>query len=156
MAIQTHQATNYTVTRSLEVFGAEGIQQFAYVDSLGIVTIGYGLNLRVHGWFVLEALAVDVREQQLSGDALKAEQGFINRIKDILNGNYTPDNTSNNAALAALNVVLAERAASKANTTCVFAGISGRCRALISMREQAFPTLRRRGSLFLNSVVRWP
>jgi hypothetical protein len=57
MTIRTHATPNYEFNRREEIFGAEGIRRYAYADTQGIPTIGYGLNLRTHGWLVLDAWA---------------------------------------------------------------------------------------------------
>jgi hypothetical protein len=111
MTLRTHISDpNYSTERRNKLFGAEAVRTFAYVDSRGIPTIGLGLNLRTHIWYVLELLGFDVRETTLTGVALTVERGYIAQIKALVDARYVPNNTASNQVLAALNGVLQSRA----------------------------------------------
>ena len=90
--------TNYIQERNKFLIAEEALRRKAYVDTKGIPTIGIGFNLRVtkNLDLVLQALGFDLSGQQLTGDALAAEQQYIQAIRNVINNvqyTYTKDDS---------------------------------------------------------------
>ena len=84
---------------------------FAYVDPIGIPSIGIGINLRFHGELVLEALGFDLDGQWLTGAAYLAEKGYANELLAAFKTGYgKKDTNANNAAKLAFDKILDRRA----------------------------------------------
>lgn len=94
-----HPVVNYTqerysFIRRLEGYGLPPNRQYAYVDPIGIPTIGVGFNLGVGVRMtqVLSAFGFDIGGRSLDGqghsDAAAAERRYINRIYGAIWNNY--------------------------------------------------------------------
>jgi len=92
--------------------GMEGYRAEAYVDPVGIATIGVGYNLRVEYNFnlVLRLFGFDISGQQLTGAAAAAELDYIDQISDIVNTDYPPTRAGTLQLQADLNVIMQARA----------------------------------------------
>ena len=76
--------TNYQDLRFNLLKKTEWESLWAYSDSVGIATIGIGLNLQEHGELVLQTLGFDLAGTQLKGTALAAERDYADEILFII------------------------------------------------------------------------
>lgn len=112
--MQTHTnlgSTTYQNTKRYDFLNiVEDEELPAYADSVRIPTIGIGLNLRVHGRLVLEALGFDMSGTVLTGPAAASEVQYVEELIKAFNRGYAPGTGAGNAALTAFNRILQRRA----------------------------------------------
>ncbi|MEW5993497.1 MAG: calcium-binding protein, partial [Candidatus Zixiibacteriota bacterium] len=110
--MQATSTSNYDDERVSILTAFEGDVAWAYLDSEEIVTFGVGLNLRVHGELVLDALGFDFGGQYLAGAALTAERryGFEFVVNRFPRQNYTGGASATNTAKTTFDAELQRRA----------------------------------------------
>jgi len=104
-----HSTNNYAQERYDFLKGVEGRELRVYRDSIGIPTIGVGINLQESANLnaVLQQLGFDLNGTQLSGNAWTAEQYYIQQIRSAVGNTYA----DNNAVQTALDTIMRNRAA---------------------------------------------
>ena len=111
MLSQLHLTTNYAQDRYNFLRQLEAYRADAYVIG-GIAHIGVGINLQEIGNLnqVLQTFGFDVSGQQLTGDALTAEQYYRDQIRIIVNRNYPSTNAGTQQLQNDLRNILQARA----------------------------------------------
>ncbi|MDI6728498.1 MAG: calcium-binding protein [Thermodesulfovibrionales bacterium] len=105
-----HYTNNYAQERYDFLKAVEGRELRVYRDSIGIPTIGVGINLNASPDnlnAVLQQLGFDLNGTQLSGNAWTAEQYYIQQIRNAVATTYAEDS----AVQTALDTIMRNRAA---------------------------------------------
>jgi hypothetical protein len=138
--MRLHTVSDYFVQRSDQFEALEQFVTYAYSDSRGIATIGVGLNLAEHGLLVLEMLGFDFTGTVLSGQAEVAEQKYIADLLDAFSVIRPADSGPNNAARAAIQLIVEARGLDAAGDYAAFAEFQ-RVEDFLLVEAQAFALL---------------
>src|SRR3954447_4161963 len=98
MGFSTHVVPDYAAQRKAQIVDAEGVVPYTYIDTNGIASIGVGVNLREHGFYILQKLGFDIAATQLpAGPAREAERGYAIEILELFANLYAVEDASGNS-----------------------------------------------------------